>query len=136
MMFIPFSARIDPVHESTTWPSHANNANSSSHWLSDHSVCSRSLRRLHKTMASLIGAQAGQQPQVSPVDMMVAEMKGMADIFFRMQSSCYNKCIASVKEEKLSVGEMSCVDRCVNKFMDVHSKAVHDCCDRALCLRP
>ncbi|CAE7641458.1 Tim10 [Symbiodinium sp. CCMP2456] len=78
--------------------------------------------RVLEVMASLLGAQAGQQPQVSPVDMMVAEMKGMADIFFRMQASCYNKCIASVKEEKLSVGEMSCVDRCVNKFMDVHSK--------------
>eukprot|EP00439_Symbiodinium_sp_Y106_P045299 s2363_g5.t1 len=78
--------------------------------------------RVLEVMASLLGAQAGQQPQVSPVDMMVAEMKGMADIFFRMQASCYNKCIASVKDEKLSVGEMSCVDRCVNKFMDVHSK--------------
>ncbi|CAJ1337686.1 unnamed protein product [Effrenium voratum] len=43
--------------------------------------------------------------------MMVAELKGVSDIMARMQLSCYSKCIANVKEEKLSVGEMSCVDR-------------------------
>eukprot|EP00406_Dinophysis_acuminata_P050469 CAMPEP_0179301766 /NCGR_PEP_ID=MMETSP0797-20121207/47720_1 /TAXON_ID=47934 /ORGANISM="Dinophysis acuminata, Strain DAEP01" /LENGTH=63 /DNA_ID=CAMNT_0021011279 /DNA_START=15 /DNA_END=206 /DNA_ORIENTATION=- len=39
-----------------------------------------------------------------------------------MTSSCYSKCIPNVKEEKLSVGEMSCVDRCVSKYLDVHMK--------------
>ncbi|CAJ1337690.1 unnamed protein product [Effrenium voratum] len=74
-------------------------------------------------MAALAAGQAGLgQPQASPADMMVAELKGVSDIMARMQLSCYSKCIANVKEEKLSVGEMSCVDRCVNKFMDVHQK--------------
>mmetsp|Transcript_6222 Transcript_6222/g.14101 ORF Transcript_6222/g.14101 Transcript_6222/m.14101 type:complete len:96 (-) Transcript_6222:62-349(-) len=75
-------------------------------------------------MAAMAAAQAGQvgQPQASPAEMMVAELKGLTDIFSRMQVSCYSKCIANVKEERLSVGEMSCVDRCVNKFMDVHQK--------------
>mmetsp|Transcript_65389 Transcript_65389/g.212834 ORF Transcript_65389/g.212834 Transcript_65389/m.212834 type:complete len:90 (-) Transcript_65389:164-433(-) len=62
------------------------------------------------------------QAQVSPADMMIAEMKGMADCFARMTASCYGKCIVGVKEEKLSVGEMSCVDRCVNKYFDVHQR--------------
>merc|ERR1719343_1795699 len=65
---------------------------------------------------------AAQAPQVSPAEMLVAEMKGMADCFARMTSSCYSKCIAGVHEEKLSVGEMSCVDRCVSKYVDVHAK--------------
>mmetsp|Transcript_54269 Transcript_54269/g.141416 ORF Transcript_54269/g.141416 Transcript_54269/m.141416 type:complete len:87 (-) Transcript_54269:100-360(-) len=61
-------------------------------------------------------------PQVSPGEMMVAEMKGMADCFARMTTCCYGKCIANVREEKMSVGEMSCVDRCVSKYIDVHAR--------------
>merc|ERR1711953_1649940 len=68
-------------------------------------------------------AGAGAQPQqASPAEMLVAEMKGMADCFARMTVSCYSKCIASVKEEKMNVGEMSCVDRCVSKYLDVHAR--------------
>mmetsp|Transcript_58011 Transcript_58011/g.93923 ORF Transcript_58011/g.93923 Transcript_58011/m.93923 type:complete len:95 (+) Transcript_58011:92-376(+) len=66
--------------------------------------------------------QQGQGPQVTPAEMLIAEMKGMADCFSRMTVSCYGKCIANVKEEKLQVGEMSCVDRCVGKYLDVHAK--------------
>merc|ERR1719430_301331 len=76
---------------------------------------------MNVAMAST-GAAAAAQTQVSPAEMLIAEMKGMADCFARMTTSCYSKCIASVKEEKLSVGEMSCVDRCVSKYMDVHTK--------------
>mmetsp|Transcript_36783 Transcript_36783/g.70743 ORF Transcript_36783/g.70743 Transcript_36783/m.70743 type:complete len:92 (-) Transcript_36783:43-318(-) len=68
------------------------------------------------------GAAGVQAPQVSQAEMLVAEMKGMADCFARMTNSCYSKCIANVREEKLSVGEMSCVDRCVSKYIDVHTK--------------
>mmetsp|Transcript_70918 Transcript_70918/g.154066 ORF Transcript_70918/g.154066 Transcript_70918/m.154066 type:complete len:95 (+) Transcript_70918:53-337(+) len=73
--------------------------------------------------ASLAGVGAQPQaPQVSPAELVVAEMKGMADCFARMTSSCYAKCIAGVHEDKLSVGEMSCVDRCVSKYIDVHAR--------------
>mmetsp|Transcript_41572 Transcript_41572/g.62816 ORF Transcript_41572/g.62816 Transcript_41572/m.62816 type:complete len:94 (-) Transcript_41572:167-448(-) len=71
--------------------------------------------------AAMAGAPGAGQ-QVSPADMMIAEMKGMADCFARMSESCYSKCIAGVKEEKMSVGEMSCVDRCVMKYLDVHQR--------------
>mmetsp|Transcript_37523 Transcript_37523/g.99279 ORF Transcript_37523/g.99279 Transcript_37523/m.99279 type:complete len:93 (+) Transcript_37523:92-370(+) len=64
----------------------------------------------------------GEGPQVSQAELVVAEMKGMADCFARMTTACYGKCIPSVKEDKLSVGEMSCVDRCVSKYLDVHAK--------------
>jgi len=55
------------------------------------------------------------------VQMAVAEMKGMADTFSRMSESCYKKCIPNVKEGALAIGEMSCVDRCVSKYLDVHA---------------
>lgn len=58
---------------------------------------------------------------VSPVQVAVAEMRGLADTFARMSDTCYKKCIPSVKEGALSVGEMSCTDRCVSKFLDTHA---------------
>ena len=48
-----------------------------------------------------------------------------------MQVSCYSKCIANVKEEKLSVGEMSCVDRQTQKTLKLSlvevREQVHGC---------
>ena len=58
---------------------------------------------------------------VSPAQVAIAEMKGLADTFSRMSQSCYRKCIPNVKEAALAVGEMSCVDRCVSKYLDVHA---------------
>jgi import inner membrane translocase subunit TIM10 len=58
---------------------------------------------------------------VSPVQVAVAEMKGLADTFARMSESCYEKCIPNVKEAALAMGEMSCIDRCVSKYLDVHA---------------
>ena len=58
---------------------------------------------------------------VTPAQMAIAEMKGMADTFARMSEGCYKKCIPNVKEGALAVGEMSCVDRCVSKYLDVHA---------------
>ena len=50
------------------------------------------------------------------------EMEGLEDCFARMTTSCYVKCIPGVHEEKLTVAEMSCVDRCVSEYVDVHAK--------------
>ncbi|GBE60514.1 TIM10 family protein [Babesia ovata] len=50
-----------------------------------------------------------------PVNVAVAELVGMADMLKRMRDSCWNKCIAAVKVERMDPGEQSCVDRCVNK---------------------
>eukprot|EP00392_Amoebophrya_sp_AT5.2_P011844 g11934.t1 len=66
------------------------------------------------------GAQPAGQPQLGAAEIAVAEMKGMADCFSKLQSSCYAKCIPNVKEVVLSAGEQSCVDRCVSKYLDVH----------------
>lgn len=51
----------------------------------------------------------------------VAEMRGLADTFSKMSDTCWKKCIPSIKESALTIGEMSCTDRCVSKFLDVHA---------------
>ena len=35
---------------------------------------------------------------------------------------CLTKCVSSYKEPDLGVGEMSCLDRCVAKYLEVHRK--------------
>ena len=40
----------------------------------------------------------------------------------RMTEQCFRKCVALYKEPALSVGEATCVDRCVHKYMTAHSK--------------
>ena len=39
-----------------------------------------------------------------------------------MTEQCFKKCVALYKEPELSVGEATCVDRCVHKYMTSHAK--------------
>ena len=39
-----------------------------------------------------------------------------------MTEQCFRKCVAMYKEPDLSVGEATCVDRCVHKYMASHAK--------------
>ena len=40
----------------------------------------------------------------------------------RMTEQCFKKCVAMYREPELSVGEATCVDRCVHKYMTAHGK--------------
>jgi import inner membrane translocase subunit TIM10 len=43
-------------------------------------------------------------------------------VLHRMTEQCFRKCVALYKEPELSVGEATCVDRCVHKYMTAHGK--------------
>eukprot|EP00636_Phaeomonas_parva_P002341 CAMPEP_0118859074 /NCGR_PEP_ID=MMETSP1163-20130328/5476_1 /TAXON_ID=124430 /ORGANISM="Phaeomonas parva, Strain CCMP2877" /LENGTH=99 /DNA_ID=CAMNT_0006792607 /DNA_START=166 /DNA_END=465 /DNA_ORIENTATION=- len=61
----------------------------------------------------------GSEPSgPSPVDLAKAEMDDLNEMFTRMNKACFQKCIQKVKEGDLQVGEMTCIDRCVGKFME------------------
>jgi len=46
-----------------------------------------------------------------------------ASAFGRMMNTCFKKCVKKFHEEDMHVGEMSCTDRCVYKYMDAYMKA-------------
>ena len=45
------------------------------------------------------------------------EMKQTSDMFAKMSAGCFKKCVVSYAEPELNVGELSCVDRCVSKYL-------------------
>jgi import inner membrane translocase subunit TIM10 len=66
-------------------------------------------------MSSWFGGTAASSPEAQAA-MMDARMT--ADLFNRIMATCYRKCVPSYREPDLSVGEMSCTDRCVFKFIE------------------
>ena len=52
-----------------------------------------------------------------------AQVEGVTDMFNRMADLCFKQCIHKFKEPELNVGEMSCIDRCVGKFLATQEKA-------------
>eukprot|EP00037_Helgoeca_nana_P018064 m.172303 g.172303 ORF g.172303 m.172303 type:complete len:85 (+) comp24276_c1_seq1:78-332(+) len=53
--------------------------------------------------------------------MIEANTMYLTDLFQKLTSSCMDKCIApAYQEESLGKGEANCIDRCVNKYMEVH----------------
>lgn len=39
-----------------------------------------------------------------------------------MCSLCFEKCVSRYNDNDLNLGEMSCVDRCVGKYLESHMK--------------
>jgi import inner membrane translocase subunit TIM10 len=69
---------------------------------------------------------AGQMPGLDASKLhLVAEleMEMMVDMYNRMVSACHKKCIPpKYRDNDLSKGESVCLDRCVQKYLDVHDK--------------
>ncbi|KAB2580920.1 putative mitochondrial intermembrane space translocase subunit protein [Lasiodiplodia theobromae] len=68
----------------------------------------------------------GGRPQPSSEQKIAAaetEIEMVSDMFNRLVSSCTKKCIPTTyREAELDKGESVCLDRCVSKFFDVHTK--------------
>ncbi|KZO93689.1 hypothetical protein CALVIDRAFT_485679 [Calocera viscosa TUFC12733] len=57
------------------------------------------------------------------IEVAVAELDMITDVFNRIVSSCHSKCInPRYSEPDLNKGESVCVDRCVAKFFEVNKK--------------
>jgi len=61
------------------------------------------------------GAAAPAGP--SELEIAKYEADAQIDFFRRMTLACGKKCIVKHTDAELSVGEMSCIDRCSAKFM-------------------
>ena len=51
------------------------------------------------------------------------EIAFTTNMFNKMVKNCFRKCVPKLTEEPdLNVAEMTCVDRCVSKYMKFHAK--------------
>mmetsp|Transcript_96447 Transcript_96447/g.144337 ORF Transcript_96447/g.144337 Transcript_96447/m.144337 type:complete len:83 (+) Transcript_96447:23-271(+) len=62
------------------------------------------------------------QNALSPDQMIELNMQVTLDMYTRMQTQCFDKCILNYKEGELSSGERVCAERCVNKFIQTSKK--------------
>ncbi|KAG7342219.1 Tim10/DDP family zinc finger domain containing protein [Nitzschia inconspicua] len=64
----------------------------------------------------------GQQQQPQGPDSVFAaktELEMYTDLFNKIAASCFQKCASRRhKEPDLSLGEMTCTDRCVSKYLE------------------
>mmetsp|Transcript_2901 Transcript_2901/g.6747 ORF Transcript_2901/g.6747 Transcript_2901/m.6747 type:complete len:103 (+) Transcript_2901:68-376(+) len=65
------------------------------------------------------GRGQGEHPQLKAAKI---QAEGATDLYNRMADVCFEKCIGKYNEPDLNVGEMSCTDRCVSKFMESYKK--------------
>mmetsp|Transcript_11537 Transcript_11537/g.18517 ORF Transcript_11537/g.18517 Transcript_11537/m.18517 type:complete len:104 (+) Transcript_11537:114-425(+) len=66
------------------------------------------------------GGGQQQQPQgPDPIFAAKTEMEMYTDLFNKIASSCFQKCASRRhREPDLSLGEMTCTDRCVSKYLE------------------
>lgn len=59
------------------------------------------------------------------IKMARVEMEGVTGMFNRLNDLCFKKCMclrATFPEADLNVGEMSCADRCVGKYLEAQDR--------------
>jgi len=56
------------------------------------------------------------------VEQATQEMEAITEMYNRMTDQCFRKCVSQYNDSDLSKGEGVCIDRCVQKYMDVQNK--------------
>lgn len=67
----------------------------------------------------------GEQKPAGPDPLFAAttEMEMYTNLFNKISAQCFTKCSSRKhKEPDLSLGEMSCADRCVGKYLEAQEK--------------
>mmetsp|Transcript_31169 Transcript_31169/g.73455 ORF Transcript_31169/g.73455 Transcript_31169/m.73455 type:complete len:104 (+) Transcript_31169:156-467(+) len=65
------------------------------------------------------GAEEAKPAGPDPVFAAKTEMEMYTDLFNKIASTCFSKCASRKhKEPDLSLGEMTCADRCVSKYLE------------------
>ena len=64
----------------------------------------------------------GGQEGPDPLEVAKIEADVLTDMFNRMTVMCNKKCIVSHHSTDLAIGEMSCIDRCVGKYLQAQEK--------------
>lgn len=49
------------------------------------------------------------------------QIEAVTDFFSRISTVCFDKCMTRMKEADLNVAEMTCLDRCVVKYMEAQT---------------
>eukprot|EP00565_Helicotheca_tamesis_P003119 CAMPEP_0185723654 /NCGR_PEP_ID=MMETSP1171-20130828/421_1 /TAXON_ID=374046 /ORGANISM="Helicotheca tamensis, Strain CCMP826" /LENGTH=103 /DNA_ID=CAMNT_0028391389 /DNA_START=107 /DNA_END=418 /DNA_ORIENTATION=+ len=74
-------------------------------------------------MNALFGTEEKQPAGPEPLFAATTEMEMYTDLFNKMASSCFQKCASKKhKDSDLALGEMSCTDRCVAKYLEAQEK--------------
>jgi import inner membrane translocase subunit TIM10 len=50
------------------------------------------------------------------------ELMGFTGLFNSMTNACFNSCVSRFKDKETTLGEVTCVDRCVVKYMQTQGE--------------
>jgi len=62
------------------------------------------------------------QRDAAQMEAAMFELKTISDMYQKMSAACFRKCVLSLSEAELNVGELSCTDRCVAKYLQAQEK--------------